>query len=83
MAEGASKAGIARRIFDTESTVEKHVHSTLAKLDLPESDTEYRRVLAISRSSMPASTLVPGAAPLRKTAHYQAVARIRRCSPSS
>jgi DNA-binding NarL/FixJ family response regulator len=49
MAEGASNAGIARRIFVTEGTVEKHVRSILTKLDLPESDTEHRRVLAVLR----------------------------------
>ena len=36
MAEGRSNAGIARRLWVTEGTVEKHVHSILAKLDLPE-----------------------------------------------
>ena len=49
MAEGASNAGIARQIFVTEGTVEKHVRSILTKLDLPESDTEHRRVLAVLR----------------------------------
>jgi DNA-binding NarL/FixJ family response regulator len=49
MAEGASNAGIARRIFVTEGTVEKHVRSILTKLDLPESQTEHRRVLAVLR----------------------------------
>jgi len=49
MAEGASNAGIAGRIFVTEGTVEKHVRSILTKLDLPESDTEHRRVLAVLR----------------------------------
>jgi DNA-binding NarL/FixJ family response regulator len=47
MAEGASNAGIARRIFVSEGTVEKHVRSILTKLDLPESATEHRRVLAV------------------------------------
>jgi DNA-binding NarL/FixJ family response regulator len=47
MAEGASNAGVARRIFVTEGTVEKHVRSILTKLNLPESDTEHRRVLAV------------------------------------
>ena len=47
MAEGASNAGIAQRIFVTEGTVEKHVRSILTKLDLPESDTGHRRVLAV------------------------------------
>ena len=49
MAEGASNAGIGRRIFITEGTVEKHVRSILTKLDLPESDTGHRRVLAVLR----------------------------------
>jgi serine/threonine-protein kinase PknK len=49
MAEGAANVGIARRIFITEGTVEKHVRSILTKLNLPESDTEHRRVLAVLR----------------------------------
>jgi DNA-binding NarL/FixJ family response regulator len=49
MAEGASNAGIARRIFVTEGTVEKHVRSILTKLDLPESEIEHRRVMAVLR----------------------------------
>ena len=47
MAEGASNAGIAQRIFVTEGTVEKHVRSILMKLNLPDSETEHRRVLAV------------------------------------
>jgi DNA-binding NarL/FixJ family response regulator len=47
MAEGYSNAGIARRLFVTAGTVEKHVHSILAKLQLPETDDEHRRVLAV------------------------------------
>jgi serine/threonine-protein kinase PknK len=46
MAEGRSNAGIARRLWVTEGTVEKHVRSILAKLDLPETDEDHRRVLA-------------------------------------
>jgi DNA-binding NarL/FixJ family response regulator len=49
MAEGASNAGIAGRIFVTEGTVEKHVRSILTRLNLPESQTEHRRVLAVLR----------------------------------
>jgi len=49
MAEGASNAGIARAIFVAEGTVEKHVRSILIKLDLPESETEHRRVMAVLR----------------------------------
>jgi DNA-binding NarL/FixJ family response regulator len=46
MAEGRSNAGIARRLWVTEGTVEKHVRSILSKLDLPETDDDHRRVLA-------------------------------------
>jgi DNA-binding NarL/FixJ family response regulator len=47
MAEGRSNSGIARRLWVTEGTVEKHVHSILAKLRLPETDDDHRRVLAV------------------------------------
>ncbi len=47
MAEGRSNAGIARQLWVTEGTVEKHVRSILAKLCLPESDVDHRRVLAV------------------------------------
>jgi DNA-binding NarL/FixJ family response regulator len=47
MAEGRSNAGIARRLWVTEGTVEKHVHSVLAKLPLPATDDDHRRVLAV------------------------------------
>lgn len=47
MAEGRSNAGIARQIWVTEGTVEKHVRSILAKLSLPETEEDHRRVLAV------------------------------------
>jgi DNA-binding NarL/FixJ family response regulator len=47
MAEGRSNAGIARRLWVTEGTVEKHVRSILAKLSLSETDDDHRRVLAV------------------------------------
>jgi DNA-binding NarL/FixJ family response regulator len=47
MAEGRSNAGIARQIWVAEATVEKHVHSILGKLDLPDSSDDHRRVLAV------------------------------------
>jgi serine/threonine-protein kinase PknK len=47
MAEGASNAGIARRLVVTEGTVEKHVRSILAKLRLPDTADDHRRVLAV------------------------------------
>jgi DNA-binding NarL/FixJ family response regulator len=47
MAEGRSNAGIARRLWVTEGTVEKHVRHILAKLNLGEADDDHRRVLAV------------------------------------
>ena len=47
MAEGRSNAGIAHQLWVTPGTVEKHVHSILAKLRLPETTDDHRRVLAV------------------------------------
>jgi DNA-binding NarL/FixJ family response regulator len=47
MAEGRSNAGIARQLWVTEGTVEKHVRSILTKLTLPETADDHRRVLAV------------------------------------
>ena len=47
MAEGRSNAGIARQIWVTEGTVEKHVRSILMKLPLAETQDDHRRVLAV------------------------------------
>jgi serine/threonine-protein kinase PknK len=48
MAEGRSNAGIARRLFVTEGTVEKHISSILGKLGLLEGgEDDHRRVLAV------------------------------------
>jgi serine/threonine-protein kinase PknK len=47
MAEGRSNAGIARRLWVAEGTVEKHVRSILAKLSLTETNDDHRRVLAV------------------------------------
>ena len=47
MAEGSSNAGIARRLWVTEGTVEKHVRSILTKLRLPATSDDHRRVLAV------------------------------------
>jgi serine/threonine-protein kinase PknK len=47
MAEGRSNAGIAGQLWVTEGTVEKHVHSLLGKLPLPETSDHHRRVLAV------------------------------------
>jgi DNA-binding NarL/FixJ family response regulator len=47
MAEGRSNVGIGKRLWLTKGTVEKHVHSILRKLDLPETGDNHRRVLAV------------------------------------
>jgi len=47
MAEGRSNAGIARQLWVTEGTVEKHVRSLLMKLRVPETDDDHRRVHAV------------------------------------
>jgi serine/threonine-protein kinase PknK len=47
MAEGRSNAAIARLLRVTEGTVEKDVHRTLAKLRLPDTGDDHRRVLAV------------------------------------
>jgi DNA-binding NarL/FixJ family response regulator len=47
MAEGRSNAGIARRLWVTEGTVEKHIGHILTKLNLQETDDDHRRVIAV------------------------------------
>jgi DNA-binding NarL/FixJ family response regulator len=47
IAEGRSNAGIAKELWVTEGTIEKHVHSILLKLPLPETEDDHRRVLAV------------------------------------
>ena len=47
VAEGRSNAGIAHRLWISEGAVEKHVRAILAKLQLPASDEDHRRVLAV------------------------------------
>ncbi len=47
VAEGRSNSGIANRLFISEGAVEKHVRSILAKLQLPATDDNHRRVLAV------------------------------------
>jgi DNA-binding NarL/FixJ family response regulator len=47
MAEGRSNAAIAGRMFVTEKAVSKHTNSIFAKLGLPPSEDDNRRVLAV------------------------------------
>jgi DNA-binding NarL/FixJ family response regulator len=47
MAEGRTNAGIARRLWLTEKTVETHISSIMGKLGLGQSTDDHRRVLAV------------------------------------
>jgi DNA-binding NarL/FixJ family response regulator len=49
MAEGRSNTAIATALRISPSAVEKHVNSIFTKLDLPPTDTDHRRVLAVLR----------------------------------
>ena len=49
MAEGRSNAAIATALVISEGAVEKHVANIFTKLDLPVSQTDHRRVLAVLR----------------------------------
>jgi DNA-binding NarL/FixJ family response regulator len=47
MAEGRTNNAIARELVVTSGAVEKHVSSIFGKLDLPASNDDHRRVLAV------------------------------------
>lgn len=47
MAQGKSNAGIAKTLYITEGSVEKHVSNILSKLGLKAGDDNHRRVLAV------------------------------------
>jgi DNA-binding NarL/FixJ family response regulator len=47
MAEGKTNRAISERLFVSERAVERHVTSIFGKLDLPVTDQDHRRVLAV------------------------------------
>jgi DNA-binding NarL/FixJ family response regulator len=47
MAEGRSNTGVGVELGISASAIEKHVKQVFSKLDLPVSDTDHRRVLAV------------------------------------
>jgi DNA-binding NarL/FixJ family response regulator len=47
MAEGKSNLGVAESLVVTEAAIEKHVRSIFRKLELEQTGTEHRRVLAV------------------------------------
>ena len=52
---GRSNAGISEALVITEGVVEKHVASIFAKLGLPATEGDNRRVLAVPRYLRPSS----------------------------
>ncbi|WP_436772691.1 response regulator transcription factor [Yinghuangia sp. YIM S09857] len=49
MAEGRSNAAIAKALRISDRAVEKHIGGIFTKLDLPPSDEDHRRVMAVLR----------------------------------
>jgi DNA-binding NarL/FixJ family response regulator len=49
MAEGRSNGAIARELVVSDGAVEKHVSNIFTKLDLPPTEHDHRRVLAVLR----------------------------------
>ena len=47
MAEGKTNTAVARALVVTPGAVEKHISNIFSKLDLPASDEDHRRVLAV------------------------------------
>ena len=47
MAQGKSNAGIAKSLYITEGSVEKHISNIMSKLGLKTGDDNHRRVLAV------------------------------------
>jgi DNA-binding NarL/FixJ family response regulator len=49
MAEGRSNTAIAEQLVVSDSAVAKHINNIFMKLDLPPTDSDHRRVLAVLR----------------------------------
>lgn len=49
MAEGRSNAAIAKKLVIGDSAVAKHINNIFTKLDLPPTESDHRRVLAVLR----------------------------------
>jgi DNA-binding NarL/FixJ family response regulator len=49
MAEGRSNGAIGQTLVISDGAVEKHVRNIFTKLDLPQDESDHRRVLAVLR----------------------------------
>lgn len=49
MAEGLSNSAVAQALYVSESAVAKHINSIFTKLELPQTESEHRRVMAVLR----------------------------------
>ena len=47
MAEGRTNMGVATLLSISEGATEKHISNIFGKLDLPDSENDHRRVLAV------------------------------------
>ncbi len=47
MAEGRTNVGIAALLGISEGATEKHISNIFGKLELPDSENDHRRVLAV------------------------------------
>ena len=47
MAEGRTNVGIAKLLSISEGATEKHIGNIFGKLELPDSQNDHRRVLAV------------------------------------
>jgi len=62
IAQGLTNAGVAKRLFLSERTVEAHVRRLLGKLDIADSDDAHRRVLAVLAFLRAGEAARPGSA---------------------
>jgi DNA-binding NarL/FixJ family response regulator len=83
MAEGRSNAGIARCLWVTEGTVEKHVRSILMKLRLPDTGDDHRRVLAVLAFLDARLPAAPGPPPASWPGQPASVCAASRSTPST
>ena len=81
MAEGRSNTGIGIELGISASAIEKHVKQVFMKLDLPPSDSDHRRVLAVLKflAASPLAAALPSRPASTRARHRPDTARpVRR-----